>query len=162
MVSSKIGLKTVNRLCKDHVQASDPEKSNQSSTNITSLQLVFQYCSLNPVDSATRLYISTIFLPSLIFAMSTLALLSCKAVWSAGRSWRRRVGSWSSGGTGDCGTGETGTVEADELGGADDGFKLPEPENDDWDWMAMATEGFSTWTDSVEGAERKISLRKAF
>lgn len=49
---------------------------------------------------------------SLILAISTLALFSCKAVCRAGRSWRKREGSWrKEGGAGDCITGETGTVE---------------------------------------------------
>lgn len=36
--------------------------------------------------------------------------------WRAGSNCRRRLGSWSNGGIGDCETGETGTVEADEVG----------------------------------------------
>lgn len=44
--------------------------------------------------------------------MSTLALFNCRAVCRAGRSWRKREGSWRRvGGAGDCITGETGTVE---------------------------------------------------
>lgn len=53
---------------------------------------------------------------SLILAMSTLALFSCKAVCRAGRSCRKREGSWRRvGGAGDCITGETGTVEPEAL-----------------------------------------------
>lgn len=37
-------------------------------------------------------------------------------------------------------------MEADDPEGADDGFKLPEPE-DDWDWVARVMVGFSTWVD---------------
>lgn len=69
------------------------------------------------------------------------------------------MGSWSSGGAGDCRTGDTGTVDADEPGGPDEGFKLPEPEDDDdWDWEASVAEGFSTWADSAEEAEPSISV----
>lgn len=46
-------------------------------------------------------------------------------------------------------------MEADDPGGPDEGFKLPEPEDDDWDWVAV---GFSTWADSVRAAERRMSL----
>lgn len=98
--------------------------------------------------------------PSLILAMSTLALFSCRAVWSAGRSWRSRVGSCSSGGAGDCRTGDTGTVDADEPGGPDEGFKLPEPEDDDWDWEPRVAAGFSTCADSAEAAERRRWFHK--
>lgn len=89
---------------------------------------------------------------SLILAMSTLALFSCRAVCSAGRSWRSRVGSWRSGGAGDWRTGDTGTVEADEPAGPDEGFKLPELDDDDdvdedWDCVVAAAVGFSTWAD---------------
>lgn len=45
----------------------------------------------------------------------------------AGSNCRRRFGSWSNGGIGDCGTGETGTVGADEAG-AEAGFS-PEAED---------------------------------
>lgn len=62
--------------------------------------------------------------------MSTLVLLSCRAVWSAGKSCRSRMGSCSSGGAEDCSTGDTGTVEAVDV----PGFKLPEPDDDDDDW----------------------------
>lgn len=47
-------------------------------------------------------------------------LLICRVACKAGSSCRRRVGSCSSGGIGDCGTGDTGTV--DEEGGAAEGF----------------------------------------
>lgn len=44
------------------------------------------------------------------------------------------MGSWSNGGAGDCKTGDTGTVEADDdPWGPDEGFKLPEPDDDDDD-----------------------------
>lgn len=33
----------------------------------------------------------------------------------------------------DCKTGDIGTVEAEDPGGPDDGFRFPEPEDDDWD-----------------------------
>lgn len=56
---------------------------------------------------------------------------------------------------GDCRTGDTGTVEADDPGGPDEGFKLPEPEDDDWE--ARVAAGFSTWADSVKGAGRTRS-----
>lgn len=42
--------------------------------------------------------------------------------WRAGNNCRRRFGSWSNGGIGDCETGDTGTVEADEVG-AEAGFR---------------------------------------
>lgn len=58
------------------------------------------------------------------------------------------MGSWRIGGVEDCRTGETGTVEADDPGGPDDGFKLPELEEDDCDWVPRAAGGFSIWTDS--------------
>lgn len=70
------------------------------------------------------------------------------------------MGSWSNGGAGDCRTGDTGTVEADDPGGPDDGFKLPDPEDDDWDWVAWAAAGFSTWADSVKAAERWMSFHQ--
>lgn len=41
------------------------------------------------------------------------------------------MGSWRSGGAGDCRTGDTGTVEADEPEGAEEGFRLPEIEDED-------------------------------
>lgn len=66
-------------------------------------------------------------LPSLILDISTLELLSCKVACRAGSSCRRRFGSWSNGGIGDCGIGETGTVGADEAG-AEVGFS-PEAED---------------------------------
>ena len=56
------------------------------------------------------------------------------------------MGSWRSGGAGECRTGDTGTVEADEPWGPDEAFKPPEPEDDD-DCVAA---GFSTWADSAE------------
>ena len=66
-------------------------------------------------------------LPSFILDISTLELLSCSVACKAGSNCLRRFGSWSKGGIGDCGTGETGTVE-DEVGGADVGF-WPEAED---------------------------------
>lgn len=48
-------------------------------------------------------------------------------------------------------TGDTGTVEVDDPGGPDEGFKLPEPEDDDWDWEPRVVAGFSTWADSESG-----------
>lgn len=72
------------------------------------------------------------------------------------------MGSWSNGGAGDCRTGDTGTVEADDPGGPDDGFKLPDPEDDDWDWVAWVAAGFSTWADSVKVAERRMMMQFFF
>lgn len=46
-------------------------------------------------------------------------------------------------------------MEADDPGGPDDWFKLPEPEDDDWE--ARVDAGFSTWVDSVEAAEKRTS-----
>ena len=46
-------------------------------------------------------------------------------------------------------------MEADDPGGPDDGFKLPEPEEDDWDWVVWVAAGFSIWVDSVKSAERR-------
>lgn len=49
-------------------------------------------------------------------------------------------------------------MEADDPGGPDEGFKLPEPEDDDWEaWVAA---GFSTWADSVKAAERRMSFHQ--
>lgn len=80
--------------------------------------------------------------------MSTLALFSCRAVWSAGRSCRSRVGSWRSAGPGDCRTGDMGTVvEEDDPGRPDDGFMLPEPDDD---WEVTVAVGFSAWADSAK------------
>lgn len=44
-------------------------------------------------------------------------------------------------------------MEAEDPGGPDDGFKLPEPEDDDWDREARVAAGFSNWDDS-EGSRR--------
>lgn len=59
---------------------------------------------------------------SLILDISTLELFNCRVACKAGSSWRRRFGSCSIGGIGDCGTGETGTVEEEEEGGAAERF----------------------------------------
>lgn len=45
-------------------------------------------------------------------------------------------------------------MEADDPGGPDEGFKLPEPEDDDWDREPRVAAGFSTWADS-EGSRKK-------
>lgn len=90
--------------------------------------------------------------------MSTLALFNCRAVWRAGRSWRRRVGSWRSGVAGDCIIGETGNVEVDDPGGPDAVFTLPEPEDEDWDWVPREAAGLSTWADSE--SKRKETIKR--
>lgn len=104
----------------------------------------------------------TCLLPSLIFAMSTLALFNCNAVWRAGRSWRRSVGSWRSGVAGDWITGETGTVEVDDPGGPDAVFKLPEPDDEDWDWVPREAAGLSTWADSESKRREKVNRHSFF
>lgn len=56
-------------------------------------------------------------LPSLILDISTLALFNCRAVCSAGRSWRKREGSCRIVGVaGDCITGETVELDAELAG----------------------------------------------
>lgn len=53
----------------------------------------------------------------MILAISTLALFSCSAVCSAGRSWRKREGSCKIVGVaGDCITGETVELDAELVG----------------------------------------------
>lgn len=64
------------------------------------------------------------------------------------------MGSWSSGGAGDCRTGDTGTVEAEDPGGPDEGFKLPEPHDDDWEGRVAV--GFSTWADSEDSRKEEL------
>lgn len=85
-------------------------------------------------------------LPSFILDISTLELLSCSVACKAGSNCLRRFGSWSKGGIGDCGTGETGTVEA-EVGGADVGFR---PEAEDVEGVVQECD-----TDLSPGADSK-------
>lgn len=55
-------------------------------------------------------------------------------------------------------TGETGTVEVDDPGGPDAAFKLPEPDDEDWDWVPREAAGLSTWADSE--SQRKETVNR--
>lgn len=87
-------------------------------------------------------------LPSLILAISTLALFSCSAVCSAGRSWRKREGSCRIVGVaGDCITGETVELDVELVGLA----TLSPAEEED----GVSEEGFSVaTTDSAKDNDR--------
>lgn len=80
-------------------------------------------CSIDCKEACVTAAVRT----SLILEISTLELLICRVACKAGSSCRRRLGSCNSEGIGDCGTGDTGTVEeeeeeAEEAGGAEEGF----------------------------------------
>lgn len=96
--------------------------------------------------------------PSLILAMSMLPLLICRVACSAGRSCRRRAGSWSRPEAWVWTEGDTGTVEEEEDEGV--GFE-PEAwfrpglvEEDDWEG-AVLEDGLSPEVLSVEGKEEQ-------
>lgn len=77
-------------------------------------------CSIDCKEACVTAAVRT----SLILEISTLELLICRVACKAGSSCRRRLGSCNSEGIGDCGTGDTGTVEEEEeeAGGAVEGF----------------------------------------
>lgn len=93
----------------------------------------------------------------MILAISTLALFSCSAVCSAGRSWRKREGSCRIVGVaGDCITGETVELDTELVGLA---ALSPDTAAEEED--GVREEGFSVaTTDSVEDKKTEVPLFK--
>lgn len=93
----------------------------------------------------------------MILAISTLALFSCSAVCSAGRSWRKREGSCRIVGVaGDCITGETVELDTELVGLA---ALSPDTAAEEED--GVREEGFSAaTTDSVQDKDRSAFVKK--
>lgn len=53
-------------------------------------------------------------------------------------------------------------MEVDDPGGPDAAFKLPEPDDEDWDWVPSEAAGLSTWDDSESKRREAINWKTAF